>query len=261
MGRHIHSSGFHWACLPQLPVHRSQWKFIFLIRHISFRVRIDSMLKLIRNYINPNGFAVHPISSSPQCSLLSTTTGNGNMRGSHAAPPPLIFLSHSACLSISSRSFHVLLTDVGTTAWVLNRPIATGRTLMNKLPVRPYTLLPSCGLCFYPLMKKCWKLALSSRKYPWEGSWLADSSRPLVQLQLFNTAQGSNQKKMMFLLYRICREAHSIYRFLINLTSSRCSSPRAIRPLCRKGICWKRSMFFLFDILGSAPFCRRHACK
>jgi hypothetical protein len=50
--------GFHWAGLPQLPVHRSQWKFIFLIRHVSFRVRLDSMLKLIRNYINPNGFAV-----------------------------------------------------------------------------------------------------------------------------------------------------------------------------------------------------------
>ncbi len=51
-------AGFHWASLPQLPVHRSQWKFIFLIGHISFRVRLDSMLKLIRNYINPNGFAV-----------------------------------------------------------------------------------------------------------------------------------------------------------------------------------------------------------
>ncbi len=50
--------GFHWAGLPQLPDHRSQWKFIFLIGHISFRVRLDSMLKLIRNYINPNGFAV-----------------------------------------------------------------------------------------------------------------------------------------------------------------------------------------------------------
>ncbi len=42
----------------QLPVHRSQWKFIFPIRHISFRIRLDSMLKIIRNYINPNGFAV-----------------------------------------------------------------------------------------------------------------------------------------------------------------------------------------------------------
>jgi hypothetical protein len=50
--------GFHWAGLPQLPVHRSQWKFMFLIGHISFRVRLDLMLKLIRNYINPNGFAV-----------------------------------------------------------------------------------------------------------------------------------------------------------------------------------------------------------
>jgi hypothetical protein len=39
-------------------VHRSQWKFIFLIGHISFIVRLDSMLKLIRNYINQNGFAV-----------------------------------------------------------------------------------------------------------------------------------------------------------------------------------------------------------
>jgi hypothetical protein len=46
------------AGLSQLPVHRSQWKFIFLIGHISFRVRLDSMLKLIWNYINPNGFAV-----------------------------------------------------------------------------------------------------------------------------------------------------------------------------------------------------------
>ncbi len=39
-------------------VHRSQWKFIFLMGHISFIVRLDSMLKLIRNYINQNGFAV-----------------------------------------------------------------------------------------------------------------------------------------------------------------------------------------------------------
>ncbi len=53
--------GFHWAGLPQLPAYRSQWKFIFLIRHISFIVRLDSMLKLIRNYINPNGFAVQCI--------------------------------------------------------------------------------------------------------------------------------------------------------------------------------------------------------
>jgi len=42
----------------QLPAHRSQGKFIFPIGHISFRIRLDSMLKLIRNYINPNGFAV-----------------------------------------------------------------------------------------------------------------------------------------------------------------------------------------------------------
>ncbi len=42
----------------QLPVHRSQWKFIFSIGHISFKIRRDWMLKLIRNYINPNGFAV-----------------------------------------------------------------------------------------------------------------------------------------------------------------------------------------------------------
>jgi hypothetical protein len=42
----------------QLPVHRSQWKFIFPIGHISFRIRLDLMLKLIRNYINPNGVAV-----------------------------------------------------------------------------------------------------------------------------------------------------------------------------------------------------------
>jgi hypothetical protein len=34
-------------------------KVIFPIGHISFRIRLDSMLKLIRNYINPNGFAVY----------------------------------------------------------------------------------------------------------------------------------------------------------------------------------------------------------
>jgi hypothetical protein len=52
--------GLHWAGLPQLPlpVHRSLWKFIFLIGHISFRIRLDSMLKLIRNYINPNRLTV-----------------------------------------------------------------------------------------------------------------------------------------------------------------------------------------------------------
>jgi hypothetical protein len=50
--------GLHWAGLPQLPAHRSQWKFIFLIRHISFRIRLDSMLKIIRNYINPNRLTV-----------------------------------------------------------------------------------------------------------------------------------------------------------------------------------------------------------
>jgi hypothetical protein len=43
---------------PQLPVYRSQWKFIFPIRHISFRKGLDLMLKLIWNYINPIGFAV-----------------------------------------------------------------------------------------------------------------------------------------------------------------------------------------------------------
>jgi hypothetical protein len=48
----------YWPGPPQLPVHRSQWKFIFPIGHISFRIRLDSMLKLIRNYINPIGFAV-----------------------------------------------------------------------------------------------------------------------------------------------------------------------------------------------------------
>jgi hypothetical protein len=46
----------HNSC--QSTLHRSQWKFIFPIGHISFRIRLDSMLKLIRNYINPNGFAV-----------------------------------------------------------------------------------------------------------------------------------------------------------------------------------------------------------
>ena len=50
----------HWAGLPQLPlpVHGSLWKFIFLIGHISFRIRLDSMLKIIRNYINPNRLTV-----------------------------------------------------------------------------------------------------------------------------------------------------------------------------------------------------------
>ena len=38
--------------------HRSQWKFIFPSGHISFRIRLDSMLKLIRNYINPIGLTV-----------------------------------------------------------------------------------------------------------------------------------------------------------------------------------------------------------
>ncbi len=56
--------GLSWPGPPQLPVHRSQWKFIFPIGHISFRIRLDSMLKLIRNYINPIGFAVW-IWSSP----------------------------------------------------------------------------------------------------------------------------------------------------------------------------------------------------
>ncbi len=50
--------GFYWPFPAQLPVHRSQWKFIFPIGHISFRMGLDSMLKLIRNYINPIGFAV-----------------------------------------------------------------------------------------------------------------------------------------------------------------------------------------------------------
>ena len=50
--------GLYWPGPPQLPVHRSQWKFIFPIGHISFRIGLDSMLKLIRNYINPIGFAV-----------------------------------------------------------------------------------------------------------------------------------------------------------------------------------------------------------
>ncbi len=50
--------GLYWPGPPQLPVHRSQWKFIFPIGHINFRIRLDSMLKLIRNYINPIGVAV-----------------------------------------------------------------------------------------------------------------------------------------------------------------------------------------------------------
>jgi hypothetical protein len=50
--------GLYWPGPPQLSVYRSQWKFIFPIGHISFRIGLDSMLKLIRNYINPIGFAV-----------------------------------------------------------------------------------------------------------------------------------------------------------------------------------------------------------
>ncbi len=50
--------GLYWPGPPQLPVHRSEWKFIFPIGHISFRIRLDLVLKLIRNYINPIGFAV-----------------------------------------------------------------------------------------------------------------------------------------------------------------------------------------------------------
>jgi hypothetical protein len=46
----------HNSC--QSTLHRSQWKFIFPIGYISFRIRLDSMLKLIWKYINPNGFAV-----------------------------------------------------------------------------------------------------------------------------------------------------------------------------------------------------------
>ncbi len=51
--------GLVWPGPPQLPVHRSQWKFIFPIGHISFIKRLDSMLKLIRNYINPIGLTVY----------------------------------------------------------------------------------------------------------------------------------------------------------------------------------------------------------
>ncbi len=50
--------GLFWPGPPQLLVYRSQWKFIFSIGHISFRIGLDSMLKQIWNYINPIGFAV-----------------------------------------------------------------------------------------------------------------------------------------------------------------------------------------------------------
>jgi hypothetical protein len=53
--------GLYWPGPPQLPVHRSQWKFIFPIGHISFRIGLDSMLKLIRNYINPIRLTVNAI--------------------------------------------------------------------------------------------------------------------------------------------------------------------------------------------------------
>jgi hypothetical protein len=58
LSRKKREGGLYWPGPPQLPIHRSQWKFIFPIGHISFRIRLDSMLKLIRNYINPIGFAV-----------------------------------------------------------------------------------------------------------------------------------------------------------------------------------------------------------
>jgi hypothetical protein len=67
----------------QLPVHRSQWKFIFLIGHISFRVRLDSMVKLIRNYINPNGFAVYDVPYPPcrinKCCFLWLIIAEGSL--------------------------------------------------------------------------------------------------------------------------------------------------------------------------------------
>jgi hypothetical protein len=49
----LNGGGFTGHGPPQLPVHRSEWKFIFPTGHISFTIRLDSMLKLIRNYINP----------------------------------------------------------------------------------------------------------------------------------------------------------------------------------------------------------------
>jgi hypothetical protein len=58
LSRKKREGALSWPGPQQLLVHRSQWKFIFPIGHISFRIRPDSMLKLIRNYINPNGFAV-----------------------------------------------------------------------------------------------------------------------------------------------------------------------------------------------------------
>jgi hypothetical protein len=58
--------GHFWPGPPQLPVHRSQWKFIFPIGHISFRIRLDSMLKLIRNYINPIGLTVWAMGYLPR---------------------------------------------------------------------------------------------------------------------------------------------------------------------------------------------------
>jgi hypothetical protein len=58
LSRKKREGGLYWPGPQQLPVHRSQRKFIFPIGHISFRIRLDLMLKLIRNYINPDGFAV-----------------------------------------------------------------------------------------------------------------------------------------------------------------------------------------------------------
>ncbi len=59
----------HNSC--QSTLHRSQWKFIFPIGYISFRIRLDSMLKLIWNYINPNGFAVQ--TESIECFIEDQT--------------------------------------------------------------------------------------------------------------------------------------------------------------------------------------------
>jgi hypothetical protein len=44
---------------PQLPVHSSQRKFIILFRNMNLEIGMDPMLKLLREFINPTGFAVY----------------------------------------------------------------------------------------------------------------------------------------------------------------------------------------------------------
>jgi hypothetical protein len=71
--------GLYWPGPTQLSFHRSQWKFIFPIGHISFIIRLDSMLKLIRNYINPIGLTVHCKSGSHKNGIRKSSRKTYNL--------------------------------------------------------------------------------------------------------------------------------------------------------------------------------------